>query len=281
MEDKHINNPKSPKFYINRYIKENIKSIQNKNIVDFPTGNGITAKLLLDAGANVFPFDLFPEYYRLTSPECKYADISKGIPLPNEFADYVFCQEGIEHFPDQLNALKEFSRILKPGGRLIITTPSYSNLAARFSYLLFESETNKQMPPNEINDIWMDSNADIYFGHIFLIGIQKLRVLATLSGFNITELKYLRLSKSSLLLFPLFYIPILISSHLRYRKNLRKNPEIKLEVKKKVYLEQLKINCSIKNLLNHHTFIEFEKSSISPNGIPYKKNQIVDFNSLT
>jgi ubiquinone/menaquinone biosynthesis C-methylase UbiE len=77
------------------------------------------------------------------------------MPLADDYAGMVICQEGIEHFSDQLKALKEFNRILKQGGRLIITTPSYSHLTARLRCMLFGSEASKLMPPNEPDNIWM------------------------------------------------------------------------------------------------------------------------------
>ena len=227
-----------------------------------PAGNGATTELLQNFGAKAEPFDLFPEYFMLKNIECKKANILDKIPVNDSYADILICQEGIEHFSDQLKVLKEFNRVLKQNGELLITTPSYSNLATKYSYLLFESETAKQMPPNEIDDIWMSDktvSSEIYHGHIFLIGLQKLRVLAKLSGFKIKELKYIRLSKSSLLLFPFFYPIIFLSSYLRYFINLNKNKQIEKDIKSAVYKEQLKINISPKNLLNKHIFIIFEK----------------------
>ena len=174
----------------------------------------------------------------------------------------LICQEGIEHFSDQLKTFKEFNRVLKKNGELLITTPSYSNLTSKFSYLLFESESSKQMPPNEIDDIWMSDKTitkEIYYGHIFLIRLQKLRILAKLSGFEIKEIKYLRLSKSSLFLFPFFYPLIFVSSYLRYFRNIKKHKNIPKCNKTDVYKEQLKININPNNLLNHHIFIIFKK----------------------
>jgi len=118
------------------------------------------------------------------------------------------------------------------------------------------------MPPIEIDDIWMSDKTltnEIYHGHIFLIGLQKLRILGKLSGFKIQEIRYLRISKGSLLLFPLFYPIILISSLLRYYSHIKKHNEMPISYKVSVYKEQLKINISPKNLLNRHTFILFEK----------------------
>ena len=245
MTDSHINNPKSPKYHVNKWILSQKETLVGKTVVDLPAGNGITSEILKNNGAEVFAFDLFPEYFRAKDIECERADVMRGIPIEDEKADIAICQEGIEHFSDQLKALKEFNRILKKSGKLVITTPSYSNLSARFSYLLFESETNKQMPPNEIDDIWMEDKAvskEIYHGHIFLIGLQKLRILAKLAGFKILEIKYLRISKGSLLLLPWFYSMIFISSWLRYYRNIKRDNNIPYEFKKKVYQEQFAIH---------------------------------------
>jgi len=262
MIDAHINNPKSPKYYVKKYLDGQKDQLRGKIVLDVPAGNGATTEILLEHGAKVEPFDLFPEYFMLKGIECKRADIADRIPVAGGHADMLVCQEGIEHFSDQLKAFKEFNRVLKPNGRLLLTTPSVSNLAAKLSHLLFESETVRQMPPNEIDDIWMSDksvSSQIYHGHIFLIGLQKLRILAKLAGFRIREIKYVRLSKGSLLLLPFFYPLILASSYLRYFRNLARHQEVPKAQVLEVYREQLRMNLDPKNLVNKHTFIIFEK----------------------
>ncbi len=49
-------------------------------------------------------------------------DIS-NIPEPDASFDVVLCSEVFEHLPDALKALDEFARLLKPGGKLILTAP--------------------------------------------------------------------------------------------------------------------------------------------------------------
>ncbi|MFA5972430.1 MAG: class I SAM-dependent methyltransferase [Lentimicrobiaceae bacterium] len=262
MIDNYVINPKSPKFYVKKYLDSIKEELKNKIVLDIPAGNGVTTEILLENGAKVEAFDLFPEYFMLKNIECKRADIVDKIPTMDNYADMLICQEGIEHFSDQLKTFKEFNRVLKTNGKLLITTPSYSNLASKLSYLLFESENTKLMPPNEIDDIWMADKTltnEIYHGHIFLIGLQKLKIIAKLSGFKIKEIRYLRISKGSLFLFPFFYPLIFISSYLRFFKNIKKHKEIPKIYMKNVYTEQLKININPKNLLNKHTFIIFEK----------------------
>lgn len=45
------------------------------------------------------------------------------IPEPDESFDAVMCTEVLEHLPNPLEALKEFSRLLRSNGQLIITAP--------------------------------------------------------------------------------------------------------------------------------------------------------------
>lgn len=281
MIDDHINKKSSIKYYVNKFLESKKAEIKDKVVVDLPAGNGVTSEVLFNFGAQVKAFDLFPEYFKFSDVVCNFADVCKEIPLASNTTDWVICQEGIEHFSDQLKVLKEFNRILKINGDLIITTPSYSSLASKVSYLLFESETNRSMPPNEINDVWMSvANKEIYHGHIFLIGLQKLRTLSKLAGFKIEEVRFVRVSKESLILLPFLYPLIVANSCLRYLTNMRKNPEISKSIKRNVYLEQLKLNISIKNLINRTIFVRFKKET-ELYAIDFSKDSLVKaFNKI-
>ncbi len=134
MIDSHIYNPKSQKYYVRKYFEGIKDQLKGRKVIDIPAGNGATTEILLGAGADVEAFDLFPEYFMLKEMECKRADITESIPLPNGYADWVTCQEGIEHFSDQARTFREINRVLKKHGRLLLTTPSYSNLSAKLSY---------------------------------------------------------------------------------------------------------------------------------------------------
>lgn len=257
------NNPASIKYYVKKYLLANASFYKGKKVIDFPAGNGITSGILKEVGANPIPMDLFTEYFDVEGLNCTRANIRDGLPLESKAADALVCQEGIEHFSDQYQALQEFNRVLKPNGTLLITTPNYSNLRSKLSYLLSESERfNSIMPPNELDSIWMaqkEITNEIYFGHIFLVGIQKLRVLAKLTGFRIKKCHFTRAKSTSVLLLPVFYPFILLSNWLTYRKNLRKNKDYDMATKKATYREVFRLGIDIKILVASHLMVEFEK----------------------
>ncbi|HIA37154.1 MAG TPA: class I SAM-dependent methyltransferase [Flavobacteriales bacterium] len=259
----HEDNPKSIKYHVKKFFLKEGDRFKGKIIVDFPAGNGITSKIIREIGAKPIPFDLFPEYFKVDGLACRRANIKDGIPLESKSVDALICQEGIEHFSDQASALKEFNRIIKMGGSLIITTPNYSNLRSRLSYFLSESErTPSFMPPNELDSIWMsnqDITTEIYYGHIFLIGIQKLRCLAKLAGFKIKNIQFTRAKLSSLLLLFLSYPFILMFNWIAYKKSFEMNKDFGKVIKKLVYNESFRLAINPKILIDGHLFVEFEK----------------------
>lgn len=46
-----------------------------------------------------------------------------AIPVPDRSFDVVLCTEVLEHVPEPIAAVQEMARILRPGGRLILTAP--------------------------------------------------------------------------------------------------------------------------------------------------------------
>jgi SAM-dependent methyltransferase len=55
------------------------------------------------------------------------SDITE-IPAPDASFDAILCSEVLEHVPEPTHALDEFTRLLKPGGILILTAPFASNV---------------------------------------------------------------------------------------------------------------------------------------------------------
>ena len=238
------------------------QDLSGKVVVDIPAGDGHMSAFLKNAGADVKSYDLFPEFFQADGLECKEADLAKELPIESASADIVLCQEGLEHMPDQLFVLREFNRILKQRGKLIITVPNISHLRAKLSYFFNESDLLKRMPPNELDALWFEKSGKMYFGHLFLLPIQKLRVLSVAAGFRLDKVHKVKVSSSSMLL-GILYPLIVVINLLVYLRNILKNDGIPKEKKKEVYWEITKLNIHPTILFGRHLFLEFSKVSES------------------
>lgn len=249
---------KDVKDLLNRVLQKKSSEINGKVVIDAPAGSGFTTKLLLDLGAKVHAFDLFPEFFQEKRIRCEVADLSEMLPMASKQADWVIFQEGIEHLPDQLKALKEMNRVLKPGGHMIVTTPNYSNLRSRMSHLLMESENLRVLPPNEVDSIWFSKTdtGRMYYGHIFSIGIQRLRMLAKLAGFEIVQVHPARVNWTSLFLYLNYWHLILWKLWSIRRRSVRKGGFREIP---EAYLELSELGNSLNVLCSGHLIVEFKK----------------------
>ena len=57
-----------------------------------------------------------------------YVCDATSIPVPDGSFDVVCCTEVLEHVPEPIRAVQEMARILKPGGKLLLTAPMGSFL---------------------------------------------------------------------------------------------------------------------------------------------------------
>lgn len=239
-----------------------LPDLTGKTVVDIPCGDGRASHIFRQRGAEVIALDLFPKFMKAPGITARMADLRQPLPLPDECADYVVCQEGIEHIPDQLAVLCEFNRILKPGGILVITCPSISHARARLAHLLVENDSWRRMPPSLVDSVWVtDADVDrIYFGHLFLIGVQRLTTLCGIAGFRVKERRRTDVGASSVVLGILFYPLILLASVLAYRTYARKQRRsIPPETGKPVWRDHARLNLSPTTLFCKHIFWIAEK----------------------
>jgi SAM-dependent methyltransferase len=240
---------------------ESLGDLDGRTAVDLPAGDGRASFRLARAGARVLALDLFPEFMRAPGVECQSAQMGRPLPLADGCADLLLCQEGIEHIGDPLGLLEEFNRVLRPGGTLAITTPSLSHLRARLAQFTFESDMAKNMPPSELDSIWFDARDDerIYFGHLFLLGAQKLLTLSRLAGFRLVERRRTKLSPTSLLLLPLGWPLIAATTLLAWGRSRRRFGNIPPQVRREILAEHARVNLAWGTLVGKHLFWVFEK----------------------
>ncbi len=108
-------------------------------ILDVPAGHGAFAQMLLEAGyGDVHCLDLYGDQFMLRDPRVEFRqhDVSNSLPYADGFFDYAFSIEGLEHFDSPFTFVKELCRVVRPGGRLYITTPNTLSIDARLKYLV-------------------------------------------------------------------------------------------------------------------------------------------------
>lgn len=88
-----------------------------------------------------------------------------AIPVDDASFDAVMCIEVLEHLPDPLAALQEFSRIIHPGGYLVLTAPFCS--LTHFAPYHFTTGFNrywyeKNLPTYNFEIIELTSNGNFF-----------------------------------------------------------------------------------------------------------------------
>ncbi len=240
--------------YVTNYIGS-LPDLSGKTVLDIPCGDGRTSYAFLKKNAKVISLDLFPEFLKSDKLTAEFGDLTETLPLEDGSVDYIMCQEGIEHIPDKLFVLREFNRVLKKDGVLLITTPSLSHLRARFSYFLIESNLWKRMPPTELDSIWFaEDNKKPYFGHLFLTGAQHLETLLTITGFMTKKRVKTDICYTSCLLAFVFIPVVLIFTLISYFLYINKNKNVDYIKRKSILFNRARLNISLKTLLYKHFF---------------------------
>lgn len=101
-------------------------------ILDIPSGSCWLAEHLSGPGWEYHAADLYAD---ATDDRCARVDLNDDLPYEDGSFDCVACLEGLEHLENYHHALREFHRILRPGGRLVVSTPNPLCMKSRLRYL--------------------------------------------------------------------------------------------------------------------------------------------------
>jgi ubiquinone/menaquinone biosynthesis C-methylase UbiE len=104
-----------------------------QRVLDIACGTGVVTRLAAErvgAAGAVAGLDVTPGMLAVaraqTPPETSiewYEASAESMPLPDEAFDVVLCQMGLQFIPSKLAALREMRRVLRPGGRALVTVP--------------------------------------------------------------------------------------------------------------------------------------------------------------
>ncbi len=131
-------------------------------------------------------------------------DLSKNLPFEDSSFDIVIMTEVLEHLKDHLAITKEAARVLKTGGRLIITSPNIYRLHSRINFLFTGAHKLIRERPG-----WDSKPEDLYAYHINPIDFPLFHTVLYQNNLLIKSLKFTKFKAKhfySFLLLPFVFL---------------------------------------------------------------------------
>ena len=178
-----------------REILSMIYGLRGERLLDIGCGDGTFTMLLKDAlkASEVIGIEVAPE--AIASMEAKgiqacQLDIDENrVPFDDDYFDFVYCGEVIEHVFNPDHLLREIHRVLKEDGTGIISTPNLAGWASRLALLLGYQPYPMAVSPDHESAGKLFVNGDEgQWGHIRVFTARAFRELLKIHGFRITRL---------------------------------------------------------------------------------------------
>ncbi len=171
-------------------------------VLDVPTGTGVIADRLRSKGFDVSCCDINLSYFSIPDLTVDVGDLNGSLPYLDHSFDYVICLDGIEHTENPFNAIREFQRILKKNGKLILSIPNFLSIERRLRFVV--TGCHSKIPSHEtIQKVWKN---DLSMAHLSPLGYPLLKFVLEHYGFQVIHLEKDRLKPKMMCLWPLAFL---------------------------------------------------------------------------
>ena len=154
-------------------------------VLDLGCGDGDYSARLETLGFNVTAADLDEERFRYRGRiPFRRCDVTQTLPFADGSFDTVVFLEIIEHLRNPYSAVRELHRVLKPGGRLVLSTPNILSLKSRVRFLLEGSyEFFREPPLDQIKN----PKEKVFNLHLVPYRYHELEYLLDSAGFEVKD----------------------------------------------------------------------------------------------
>lgn len=173
-------------------VLEIASKIGAERLLDIGCGDGSFTVILRDTlkTRETIGIEISPEAISILEKKgikaCQLDIDEQNFPFTDDSFDIVYCGEVIEHLFNPDHLLKEIYRVLKPGGKCIITTPNLSGWANRFALLFgYQPFATSVSPENEGAGKLMLKGNEGQWGHIRVFTLKALKELLRIHRFEI------------------------------------------------------------------------------------------------
>jgi len=168
-------------------VEQIFRDLPKGTVLDVPSGEGALAIRLAEMGYDVRCCDLYPEIFRLPEVEIKKGDLNSSLPYEDRSFDHIVCIEGLEHIENPHQAFREFQRLIRPGGRLVVSVPNILNIEERLKWLFFGYTSHfKPLTAQYLTSVSQKfSGTEEVALHVNPISYSELRYLIEKYGFEI------------------------------------------------------------------------------------------------
>ena len=193
---------------------------QSAEILDVGTSVGTNLRMLRDLGfARIIGVDQSPEAIRFCAEkdlgEVQLGDVC-ALPFGDRRFDLVIATDVLEHVQEDLSALRELRRVLKPGRYLLLTVPAFPLLWG------LEDEVShhkrRYRLPELIEKLYradLSPGQHFYFNYLLFLPILVIRYLMRIFNVRVATEGELNTPWLNRVLTPLFRLDVRTAARLR------------------------------------------------------------------